>query len=723
MRQLAIIGFAVWFAVWAVFPGEVSGAAPHVDRHLELVFACRADNDLYQVLTADGGTYPRFDSAAQAIADAPDGCGVLIMADEYPDKTTLLDNALFETAAGKRLRLYVEYPATLPKMEVAPPREIAHGRGVATSDVFGSAFPRLGVTEIHGCRFVPVTADAPLIVIAKVAGYNTAVFGLPQENVFPILFSHPQGDLLVATTKLSQFVSGRYAPYRAWQAIWREILHRLCPEAEIPALQWTPTVCPRFSADEILPQDAELQAFQTGIEWFRRSRMLIHPGWQQKYEDAGKYPSVAPKPQLDGPVGDGSLGVLEGFASAIDCQGQQKARWMRRADCIAETAMAFAFAAVINHDRQSQAIAENLLDYLCFHSPMCTGPRTDPNSPSFGFIGWLDRADFNNDGVNGFDVYFGDENARTLLGMITTAALLKSDRWNKTIAQACLANLRTQGPNGFRDVIIDATLQANGWQHYWNKQSPPEGQSHYLWACYLWAYKQTGYAPFLERGKAGIATCMRGYANGKSSTGGDARRLMLPLAWLVRIEDTPEHRGWLHKVASDWFANQHPSGGLRAALFGGSATVSNEDYGTKETAVVQDDGDPAADLLYICNFALLHFHEAAAATGDRSYSHAEDRLAQFLCRVQIQSDQHQELDGGWFRCFDLDTWEYWASGADWDWGPWCIETGWTQTWITSMLAMRQLNRSLWDVIAESRIKTDFDALIPVMMPDDMLRTQ
>lgn len=714
VRQLTTLGIVVC----VMFLNEASRAAPAFDQPLKLVFACRADNDLYQTVSADGKPYPRFDTPAQAIEKAPDRSGVLVLADEYPDKTTTLDSALFAGAARKHLRLYVEYPAALPQMEVANPMELPHGRGVATSDVFGTNYPRLGVTEIRGCRFVPVKADAPLIVIAKVAGYKTAEFGLPNENVYPILFAHPQGDLLVATTKLSQFVTGRYAPYEAWQAIWSEIFHRLCPDTEIPTLRWTPTVRPRFGRDETLPQDVERQAFQRGIEWFCRSRMLVHPDWQQQYEDAGKYPSVAPKPQLDWPLGDGSLGVLEGFASSIDYQGQQKARWMRRADCIAETAMAFAFAAVVNHDPQSQKIAENLLDYLCFHSPMCTGPRDDPKSPSFGMIGWLDRADFHNDGVNGFDVYFGDENARTLLGMITAAALLKSDRWNKTIARACLANLRTQGPNGYRDVILDPALQANGWQHYWSKDSQPEGQSFHLWACYLWAYKQTGYAPFLERSKTGIADWMRTYAKHRPPAGGvDARRMMLPLAWLVRIEDTPEHRQWLHEVASDWLARQHSSGAIRAACFGGPSTASNEDYGTKETEVVQHDSDPAADLLYICNFAWLQFHEAAAATGDRSYTLAEDRLAQFLCRVQIRSDQHSELDGGWFRCFDFETWEYWASGADWDWGPWCIETGWTQTWITSMLAMRQLNRSLWDVIAESRIKTEFDALIPVMMPE------
>ena len=704
--------------VCAVLSGQMRGAAT---TPLKLVFACRADNDLYQILTAQGEPHPRFDSAAQAIAEAPAGCGVLLLADEYPEQTTALDNALLEAAAPKGLRLYVEYPSWLPQLEVGSPQELAHGRGVATCDRFGEAFPRMGVTEIRGCHFVPVTADAPWIVLAKVAGYDNAVFGLPKEKVYPILFAHPQGNLLVATTKLSQFVTGRYAPYRAWQAIWGEILHQLCPEASIPVLQWTPRVRPQYGPEEALPADVERQAFEKGIAWFSNARMFVHPAWQDRYEAAGYYPSVAPKPALDGPVGDGSLGVLEGFASVIDSRGQQKARWMRRADCNGETAMAMAFAAAVNHDPRSREIAENLLDYLCFHSPMCSGPRRDPASPSFGLIGWWDRANFDQSGMNGFDVYFGDENARTLLGMITAAALLKSDRWNKTIVQGCLANLRTQGPNGFRDVFSEGAVHESGWPFYWKKACQPEGQSPYLWACYLWAYHQTGYAPFLERSKTGIAACIEGLLKGAEPyPGGDLRKMMLPLAWLVRVEDTPEHRGWLKAVASRWLEHQHPSGALQAVLFGRPETVSNEDYGTKETAIIQQNGDPAADLLYICNFALLQFHEAAAATGDRSYADAEERLAQFLCRVQIHSEHYRELDGGWFRCFDLAKWEYWASGADWDWGPWCIETGWTQTWITSLLALRQMDRSLWDVMDESNLKSDFDALIPTMMPEEIV---
>ena len=62
-------------------------------------------------------------------------------------------------------------------------------------------------------------------------------------------------------------------------------------------------------------------------------------------------------------------------------------------------------------------------------------------------------------------------------------------------------------------------------------------------------------------------------------------------------------------------------------------------------------------------------------------------LAEFLCRIQIRSEKHPELDGGWFRAFDFKRWEYWASNGDAGWGAWSIETGWTQSWITAVLGL------------------------------------
>src|SRR2546427_13267004 len=88
---------------------------------------------------------------------------------------------------------------------------------------------------------------------------------------------------------------------------------------------------------------------------------------------------------------------------------------------------------------------------------------------------------------------------------------------------------------------------------------------------------------------------------------------------------------------------------------------NNEAYGTGETPLIQKNGDPACDQLYTTGFALLGLHEAVAATGDVELKKAEDKLADFLVRVQTRSERHPELSGAWMRAFDFQRWDYWAS--------------------------------------------------------------
>ena len=70
--------------------------------------------------------------------------------------------------------------------------------------------------------------------------------------------------------------------------------------------------------------------------------------------------------------------------------------------------------------------------------------------------------------------------------------------------------------------------------------------------------------------------------------------------------------------------------------------------------------------------------------------------------------------------FSRPGWEYWASNADWEWGPWCTETGWTQPWIAGTLALRQMKTSLWDLVKQAGIAKDFDGLRRQMLPDEVL---
>ena len=127
-------------------------------------------------------------------------------------------------------------------------------------------------------------------------------------------------------------------------------------------------------------------------------------------------------------------------------------------------------------------------------------------------------------------------------------------------------------------------------------------------------------------------------------------------------------------------------------------------------------------IFYIHRTSLFFsLHEAAAATGDNFYKEAEDKLAEFFCRIQVKAEDNPQVDGGWYRAFDMKKWEFWGSSADHGWGPWSIETGWTQGWITAILAAREQNFSIWDHICKLDIKTEFKKYQPIMLSEEDLQ--
>lgn len=101
----------------------------------------------------------------------------------------------------------------------------------------------------------------------------------------------------------------------------------------------------------------------------------------------------------------------------------------------------------------------------------------------------------------------------------------------------------------------------------------------------------------------------------------------------------------------------------------------------------------------------------------KSIKQATDKLAEFLCRIQVKSDGHPELDGGWMRAFDYERFEQWGSNADHGWGAWGTLTGWTQSFITTTLALKIQKTSYWDVTKDSKIGSDIEAVWSQMLPN------
>jgi hypothetical protein len=722
-------------AVSSCFRAETLRAPEGISRRL--VFCGRPDNDLLAALGKGAGApVARFATPAAALEAAPPGGSVLILADDYPARTTALSARLFALAARKGLRLYVEYPSFLPGLESGAPRGAAWERAVVSSDAFGPDLARLRILGLHGCRFVPVPASASHIVLARVAGLDQAVYGLPRET-YPVLFELPgvsSGAVLVATTKLSQFATARYAPAAAWDSIWAMILRWLDPGGPSPRLAWTASVLPSFSRDEALPADAERRALRRGMDWFFNAGLVLNADAVKTYEgEAAGWPDrVGPAPRRDLPPGDGRFGLLEGFNSLILPDGSQNARWWRRHDCNGEGAGAMGLAGTALGDERLRKTGARIADFLYGTSIMSRGERLDPRHPAFGLFGWNDVARYYGD-MDGYGVYYGDDNARGLLGMMSAASALGLDRWNERLALGLLANLRLSGRSGFQpDRIDEAPLEAAGWRRYFRSGETslsPHFQS-YLWACYLRAYAWSREPLFLERAKAAVRLIMEAYperwqwANGIQQ---ERARMLLPLAWLLRVEDTPAHRAWLRRMAEDIGRGQDACGAVREELGPGTSgfapAASNEAYGTSESSLIQKNGDPVSDLLYTANFAFLGLHEAAAATGEPLYRDMEDKLAAFLCRIQARSEVRPELDGAWFRAFEFRRWEYWASNADAGWGAWSIESGWTQTWITMVLALRRRGTSLWELTEGLAMAEPLRLNRARLIPDDASRVQ
>jgi hypothetical protein len=721
--NLQLVSFAA--LLFTVFHGCTS---MHRER---LVLSCNEGNDLYRTLVGCNIQCLRFNTPDEAVEMAKQGSGVLILADGYPEETTRIDSSLFEKAKEKKLRLYIEYPSYLPGLKISPPRPTLLERVVVTTDSIRN-LEKMEILAIHDCRYIPVNMENPILAVSKVAGFDRAIYGLDVDSeTQAILFELPGSEGLISTTKLSQFITARYAPEMAMQAIWAFILKETeGDKAPVRQLEWTPDVEPSYEKDQKLPDGAARLAVRRGIDWHTKAKMLLNrEGWNEykqlwRLNDSNMLTTVfavdnaAPQPQAK--AGDGTFGVLEGIASRVNYDGSQPTRWWLRSDSNGESSLAFALRWKMDGDTVSKTIAGNLLDWLYFRSGLF---QNDPARSNYGLLYWA---------PGNAQALYQDNDIKAILGCIGTSGILNTDRWDEVLVKNILANFRTTGVNGFRGQRLEnPDLLRKGWKSYLDRNTILL-QPHYeawMWSSYLWLYDKTGWKPLLEKTRNAITMMMKAYPGEWRWTNGiqqERGRMLLPLAWLIRVDDRPEYREWLKQIASDIEKCQDASGAIREEIgpidHGDMAPpASNAAYGTGEAPLIQTNGDCASDLLYTCNFTFLGLNEAYATTGDEQYKRMADNLADFLVRIQVRSEKHIELDGGWFRAFDFNRWEYWGSNADSGWGAWSIETGWTQAWIPTVLAMRELNDNLWDISRTSRVNEHFEKIRGQMIPDIVLK--
>ncbi|EKJ91833.1 hypothetical protein QR305_02092 [Bacteroides finegoldii] len=677
-----------------------------------------AHSNLAQLLTDEGYQLHFCTSVTEALQNASKQAPVLLLCPSYPEQGTVVTSEDLALIQSKSLRVFMDFPQQIGE-HLCVKTDTMELERIVVCDSLTPQLPSMALMAFHRCvlKELDQTSDSTYLVAAKVAGFDKAVYGLVNTPVHPLLYQL-NNHLMVAATSISNFAACRYLPEQRVQSMFEYIMSWLLHKEGVTFSSWLTYVSPSYTITEPLPEDAGKQSIAKGVEWYYNGHFLVHPSWKKdwadKYMGDGLMP-VGPELPADMPDGDGSLGVLEGHMSGIYHDGKQQYRYWMRDDVQGESSYAFAAAGDLLGKQDYLKVSSNLLDYS--FREYRDSVRNNPQSPSYGLLGWS----YTHKGT-----YYGDDNARSILGSLAASAIMKNTSWDKQMVECIIGNFRTTGKNGFRGGnILDSDLQKNGWRNYFNSDLVnlhPHFES-WNWACYLWLYDQTKYQPLFDRVKKGVSLMMAGYPNDWNWTNGiqqERARMILPLAWLYRVEPIEQHKQWLQFMTEELLKNQVACGGIREELgneaksmFG--CTPSNDAYGRTEASLIFKNGDPVADMLYTTNFAFVGLCEAAMATQDPVYLKAVDQMRNFLIRIQVSSEKFKNVDGAWFRAFNYKDWNYWASNADAGWGAWSTLTGWIQSWIVGTQYLLEKNTSLWELGTQKDVSEVAEKVIDQMI--------
>ncbi len=348
--------------------------------------SAQANNEIYGILISQNNlVVKRYDSPMKAAHNASTGEAIFVLADGYPEKRTDVSSNFFDLVDQKNLRVFLEYPSWLPGIETGPPVHTSLERAVVNSDFFNDSPDSLDILVINGLNYLPVNVQKSHIVAGRIAGFDTAVYGLP-DKISPLLFELPDVSVLVSTTCFSRPIRGRYAPKQEWTHVWQQIISYLLPDAEPIRISWNSSVRPYYSKEEELPANYQKKSVKRGTEWYLKAGMLVHESYIDSVIGPNQVGLIKWNESL--PLGDGHYGAMEAIMSVIDEDGSQPIGTSQRGDCISETAMTFALAGDLLKNNAWRKISTNLLDYYFYNSPAGENEWVDPNHGAYGLTPW-----------------------------------------------------------------------------------------------------------------------------------------------------------------------------------------------------------------------------------------------------------------------------------------------------------------------------------------------
>lgn len=543
-------------------------------------------------------------------------------------------------AAGKPV--FTEYIGSIggSYLAYATPATMTHHRTVYVEGGLDCAGLRTGdVLDGHNnnCAeyiFIPKDAKPVLFYHPYVCAHDH--IEMPDEKLRKGLWALYKMDAntLVCGMRLCNFRRARLAPVGDWEAILTEIVRYLA--GETIEVTFRAPVCTFAKGSQVNSYEDTKDAVASGLAWFGHADMIVNGG-------AG--------------------GFREGLSHQILAQNgkQQRASYVRN-DCSGESAGAFLLDALLTGNKKSRAIYDATNDFCFNYLQVKEGPHK-------GMMRWSEIA---------WEVCYQDDVARVLIPSLLEANYAGSTAHFDDIVDALEYLVKTTGIDGLRPGRTDIpAMNDENWKKITSSKGLPCAHYNAFYsAALLLAYRAGGPAHFLEVAEKGLSTIMELYPDNKreQSETEENCRLILPLSVLYQVTGKEEHKAWLYRVTEELQKVRHKSGGYQEWDTGYQANCARREEG--ECALLAENGDPVADLLYSVNWLPLGFSYAYLATGDEMFRELWKGIASFLVSCQVHSDD-PTLDGSWCRAFDMDRWEVYGVPHDIGWSPCCIESGWT----------------------------------------------
>ncbi|WP_121614124.1 hypothetical protein [Mesobacillus foraminis] len=428
--------------------------------------------------------------------------------------------------------------------------------------------------------------------------------------------------------------------------LWNKLISSLQEEYSIP-------IKPLKPAYNIREQSIE-EAVERSIQWFFSSGIL--------------------------PEENGKKGVLENIHSFT----KKRSRDIRP-DCSAQTALMFWLYGEYQRDEKWKNVAGNLLQFIFDEGFQ----DEDPQSPSYGLWKWFQFPGEKPDQM------FSDDNAWVALVLLYIGRKTENKEYIDRGIRTAKALLETQNPNGIRvEVLRGEELRVKGRAAYASSMEAnmnPHFQS-IVHAAFIQAFLVTDDRAYLDTALKGTIYLLDHLDDLEFMYSKTAAysRFLLALSQLDSLTGDPKVKCGLYDVSNYLLSSVHDQGAVEE-----KDNPAPDRYGKEDTGVFLHNGEGIADQLYTNNFLAMNWWEAWKASKVEEFLKSHTKLSTFLTNIQIHSED-KDIDGGWMRSFHLEKNTYFGNNGDTGWGPYCIESGWTNAVITTGLLMRLLDISLLD---------------------------